>query len=453
MAPTTRSQTVQHDIDAAREEERSQNTRLRKAACSQFSTTTQRKTRTSAPDEPPRFIIDLSLPPEQRYLEVCAAFKGEILNLTPLFDEVVGEELRWLPNALLRGICKALLRRVHDNEENAELKGISKATGVDMYLLVCFNVLLDLFMGCSSGGAVVHTGDSTGIRMVHFRTLDWGMPALRKVVVQLDFIEEKGGPIIASSITYAGFLGVLTGVKRGLSMSLNFRPNRIEGNRWADVKYAWHLLSVLLGRRPSISSTLRSFLLPQKKQKLTPGYGHEGMDSSSYEKIIDALAGRKNASRPIRTTACYLTFSNGKETTTIEKDRISAFSQSSDEFIAITNCDQKPPSSTSSENNDRVPDEFMQAMLDEAQDRQQCAYDNWRKMRSANPREKTPSTLSGEETKSPATVEDVIDLVQRYPTTNECTHFACVMDPIEGAAVWCRRWLEPVCERWKREHS
>lgn len=32
--------------------------------------------------------------------------------------------------------------------------------------------------------------------MLHFRTLDWGMDALRKVIVHLDFIQKPGGEVI-----------------------------------------------------------------------------------------------------------------------------------------------------------------------------------------------------------------------------------------------------------------
>ena len=188
---------------------------------------------TAEPDKPPRFTIDLSLPPEQRYLEVCAAFQSELVNLTPLFDEVVGDMVPFIPLKWLHRIWRLFLRGVCSNEENAELKGISKATGVQMYLLVCFNVLLDLFMGCSSGGAAVRAGKDSkgGSKMVHFRTLDWGMDALRQIVVQLDFVMQKDGPIVASSITYAGYVGVLTGARPGMSVSLNFRPNRIDNGK------------------------------------------------------------------------------------------------------------------------------------------------------------------------------------------------------------------------------
>lgn len=145
--------------------------------------------------EPPRYTIDLSLPPRRRYQHIAADFKPQIATLPILFDEVVKdlrlnvsvERVRWLARLLLRG--------VYNKEENEELRGIQDATGVEMYLLVAFNVLLDLFMGCTSG-AVKLGGDGKTSRMLHFRTLDWGMDALRKVIVHLDFVERPGGEVI-----------------------------------------------------------------------------------------------------------------------------------------------------------------------------------------------------------------------------------------------------------------
>jgi hypothetical protein len=40
-------------------------------------------------------------------------------------------------------------------------------------------------------------------------------------------------------------------------------------------------------------------------------------------------------------------------------------------------------------------------------------------------------------------VEDIVGLVQKYPTTNGCTHFAAVLDPLEDRIAWCGHWLEP----------
>lgn len=70
----------------------------------------------------PRFTIDLSLPPEQRYLEVCAALHDEMRGLEALFDEVVGSFVPWMPLGVLRWVCWGMLGRVRSEEETAELK-------------------------------------------------------------------------------------------------------------------------------------------------------------------------------------------------------------------------------------------------------------------------------------------------------------------------------------------
>ena len=405
--------------------------------------------------EPPRFVVDLSLPPEERYFEVCAAFKSEMLGLMSLFDEVVGDMVHFVSLTWLRRICQLMLRGVCNKEENAELKGISKATGVNMYLLVCFNVLLDLFMGCSSGGAVVRAGtdSKSGSKMVHFRTLDWGMPALRRIIVHLDYVSEADGPVVASSITYAGFVGVLTGVRKDLSISLNFRPNRVDNGRfWADIQYGWHLLMVLLGWRPSISSTLRRFLLPNREVKRCvswlPVLRSRKESFYKYTDVVKTIGGDK----PLTTTACYLCMSNGIETTVIEKDRATATTRSNADFIVVTNTDEEPSGSQNTEVIDSPFATAFQEIVHEAKDRQECAWHNWFNLRRTKATRLELQNPSDADLKTLANVDDVVEMVQKYPTTNECTHFAFVMDPMEGRVSWCRRWMRPVTAKYIREH-
>lgn len=172
-----------------------------------------RRQRADGSREPPKHTIDLSLPPEQRYVALAREYRECLSRLTPLFDDVAAANPLGVGPRTLARVARALLRRLHDAEQTAELRGIAEASGVEMWLLVAFNVLLDLFMGCTSGGARVRGRGAAASRMVHFRTLDWGMDALRLVVVQLEFVERPGGPVIARSVTYVGFVGILTGVR------------------------------------------------------------------------------------------------------------------------------------------------------------------------------------------------------------------------------------------------
>ena len=148
-------------------------------------------------DEPPRYTIDLSLPPRKRYQQVAMDFRPQTATLPILFDEVVQDVPANISAERVRWLARLLLRRVYNKEENEELRGIQETTGLEMYLLVAFNVLLDLLMGCTSGSVEVEDDDKNP-KMLHFRTLDWGMDALRKIIVHLDFVEKPGGEVIVS---------------------------------------------------------------------------------------------------------------------------------------------------------------------------------------------------------------------------------------------------------------
>lgn len=90
--------------------------------------------------------------------------------------------------------------------------------------MIALNVILDSLLGCTSGAvktavkrdAKTMGGEDEEARMIHFRTLDWGMDPLRDVLVTLEFVRsdsEKPDEVVARSVTYAGFVGVLTGVR------------------------------------------------------------------------------------------------------------------------------------------------------------------------------------------------------------------------------------------------
>lgn len=170
--------------------------------------------------EIPVYTIDLSAPPKLRYLEVAKDFAPRIASLTPLFDLILEDAIPYVYlRTLARKAAKFCLTRLHDDDETQELRGISEVTGVDMYLLVALNTLLDCLLGCTSGAVPVASNPRTsppGTRLMHFRTLDWEMPSLRDVLVELEFVNSSSPDptkVFARSITYAGYVGVLTGVR------------------------------------------------------------------------------------------------------------------------------------------------------------------------------------------------------------------------------------------------
>lgn len=388
---------------------------------------------------PRRYIIDLSRPPRQRYQHLVTDFKDEIKTLPALFDELVRENL---PNAsdrtvlFVRRVAKCLLRGVKSKEENEELRGIHEATGIEMWLLVAFNVLLDLFMGCTSGGVRIRD-DQNNTKMVHFRTLDWGMPALRKVVVILDYVENPDGPVIASSITYAGYVGVLTGVRENISMSLNFRPTHDKSTRLANVRFYLHHILVLLGFRLSVSSLLRQCLLPTAQRNSVQS---KKMDLRAIEDKVPSM----------QSTAAYLIFCDGERTITMEKDRKTAVVRSANDFIVTTNHDvadeQPAQNNEAKENTARVPTQTLKAtgmevLIEESTERKGCIVEKWmaataRKRRQGSAASITPVASVKKET--------VIKWLSAYPTTNEETHYSTIMDPTTGTICWSAWYSDPL---------
>ena len=214
----------------------------------------------------PRHMIDLALRPQDRYTTLATLYQAQLEHLIALFDDLLRDVgIPFQLHGTINRAARLLLRKVHSKTETEEIRGISRATGMSMYLLVAFNVVLDLLMGCTSSGVKTQNGPVQPPRMLHFRTLDWGMDPLRAVTVQLDFTNSKmsGTRILCSSVTYVGYVGVLTGVRKNLSMSLNHRGIHNAQTLGERMNFRLHHLLVLLGYRQSISSMLRDYLLDQ----------------------------------------------------------------------------------------------------------------------------------------------------------------------------------------------
>ncbi|KKY28437.1 putative n-acylsphingosine amidohydrolase [Phaeomoniella chlamydospora] len=404
---------------------------------------------------PPTYLIDLSLPPRSRYTALATAYAHKISSLTDLFDDLVGEFVPSVPTSYIHTFARLSLRRVYSDEETEEIRGIAEATNVPMYLVVSFNVLLDLLMGCTSGGVRVREGkgSKTGTRMMHFRTLDWGMDPLRDVLVQLEFIRSKSAEpnkVIATTVTYVGFVGALTGVREGLSLSLNFRPLHAARTGWENICFYWNHFLVLFGLRRSICSTLRSYLTPSSPISSNTVDKDGPSPLPTLPTILENLPS-------LPSTACYLILCTGHETYILEKDNYTAKIRSSTSFIANTNHDKEheslpnitststllPPSQSHHETlppttssavaptyTPTTPRMVLNMPLSEAitesTDRLSCLTARWDQHISQQQQPKDPNS-------SPPTSilkSEIQNWITAYPTTNECTHFGCLMDPL-----------------------
>ena len=80
------------------------------------------------------------------------------------------------------------------------------------------------------------------------------------IIVGLHFVALYGGPLVARTLTYFGYVGVLTGARSRLSVSVNRRPQHDQITLIMRIRYRCHPLLVVFGLRSGISGLLRSLL-------------------------------------------------------------------------------------------------------------------------------------------------------------------------------------------------
>lgn len=266
-------------------------------------------------------------------------------------------------------------------------------------------------------------------QMVHFRTLDWEMDPLRKVVVQLAVCHQATWPCRCSlprSLTYVGFVATLTGVRRDLSMSLNFRPYHNQDHSWqSNILFHFHRLAVVLGFRPSISSLLRHYFCSSGQSQ--------------------SLAGIERNLPSTSTTAAYLTFSDGQKTVVLEKekDRITATIRSSTSFVTITNHDvstNRPPPANLSLAIPGIKEGTIKNLFEDSEERSDCIAAKWRKPSAS----RKPRTSTGSRGEVCITKQTLIRWLGAWPTTNDQTHYAAIMDPLKGEFAYARLYKEPL---------
>lgn len=205
---------------------------------------------------------------------------------------------------------------------------------------------------------------------------------------------------------------MLTRSRKDLSLSLNFRPYHECTVKALRV----HQMAVLLGMRPSVSSILRTIILPEAPASL-----------GEVTKHLETIP----------TSPCYLILSRGSNAIVLEKDLHSARVMSSDEFIVATNCDCAPPAA--SEGTTTVNNAIgMDMVLDEADERKETIEKRFRDVRKRQEK-KWKEERSEVEFQVKVRESTVLGWLKVYPVWNELTHFGCLMDPTNGTIRWSGR--------------
>ncbi|CAF0736729.1 unnamed protein product [Didymodactylos carnosus] len=191
---------------------------------------------TAWPPNPTRsittYVVDLDEPAHQRWASIAAMYKVQIKDLVDyikVFVLKISPKLQFLIDLVDTKLPE--MADTFPSPYGDEIKGISEASGINLGEVVLYNVFYEIFTLCTS----IVAQDENG-KMYHGRNLDFGLllgwdfandtwalsEKLRPLILQVNFTQN--GQVLYKTTTFAGYVGIITGIKPNhFSITMNER--------------------------------------------------------------------------------------------------------------------------------------------------------------------------------------------------------------------------------------
>jgi len=172
--------------------------------------------------EAPKFTLDLNLPPTDRWTEITTfvvsshGWENTYGPLLGYFEDDFGHEF-FVEND--DQIKNAVFSKMPE-EYKEELTGIYSTLvnmGYESNITLGEIGLLQLYYELNPFCTGMLVEDSDG-DMLHGRNMDYSLPGLANITVSVDFVADALSPspeVILQSTTFVGYVGVVTGMRRG----------------------------------------------------------------------------------------------------------------------------------------------------------------------------------------------------------------------------------------------
>lgn len=185
------------------------------------------------------FILNLDLPPEDRWTPLVKKHAPQMQELLAALKSFVGNIVA--NKTRFFEIVDDLLGPLSDTfpePYRSELRGIAKAANMQLGDIVLYNIFYEINPLCTS----IVGQDKTG-KLFHARNMDYGeflgwtpetqtwtlTETLKPTIANV--IYQKNGTTVAKAVHFAGYIGVITGIKQNvMTISMNSRSgNSLEG--------------------------------------------------------------------------------------------------------------------------------------------------------------------------------------------------------------------------------
>ncbi|KAJ6230879.1 acid amidase [Anaeramoeba flamelloides] len=190
------------------------------------------------PQRPKKFIINLDLPAEERWVEVVEEYKDQfegVLDYIQQIFKTIGGKYFGKMIGKFASMFFAALVGTGAVLYGKEIKAIAKLSGFSVGKLAMLNLAYEFSAYCTS---IVGQGEDG---LILGRTMDWDMPILEKLTIELEFQRKNKTVFYATS--WAGYVGILTGMKPGVgAVSINYRisdKGNLLTNLIKGVKSSW----------------------------------------------------------------------------------------------------------------------------------------------------------------------------------------------------------------------
>lgn len=192
----------------------------------------------------PRYVINLDLPPSQRWRSLVTTYKEKCLTAHHRIEKLIQS----IPLGQTAQTIATWLVSASDYTNSVmhrdELASIAEILEQPFEKIVLAQLVYEMCACCTSA---VFSYQETN---THFRTMDWGMDFLKDLTVELDFQKQQKTQFLA--VSWVGYIGIMTGMlPNKYSIALNFRTSNynILGNIQRAMTMCWpigHLIRYIL---------------------------------------------------------------------------------------------------------------------------------------------------------------------------------------------------------------
>ena len=176
------------------------------------------------------YTVDLDKDPKERWVQISSDYKAGINALVAHVKNMFTfiDNGTFIP-VLERDLAPLVDKLPHPYGD--EIKGISTTLGSPVTDILLYNIFYEIFTLCTS-----IVGQDKNSALYHARNLDFGLlmgwdvrndtwiisEMLRPMVVNVNYV--KGGSVMFKAVHFAGYIGVLSGVKPGVfTLTMNER--------------------------------------------------------------------------------------------------------------------------------------------------------------------------------------------------------------------------------------